>query len=481
MLLAGRYTLLDHELALRRLMPAAATQGVDIVIGGPYSSGVLAGGAHFEYQPAPPEISAKVERIRAIAERHGVPIKAAALHFVLAHPRSFRSFRVRADSNASQKTLQRSTPLFQKTFGVRCTINTSSHPTRRYPSTDRGKIMKVLVTGATGYLGAVAAEALATRGHQVSGLARSERSAGALRKRGIEPVAGDFGDPVSLANAVHEARPDVVVSTASVGGASGDHAAFARDGEAVCAMREALTDHGGSLVFTSGSAVFGVFNRGDATDTVYDEDARLPLPASVFAPASAGVHPLLAAGFEAAMAARVETERAVLADGDVRGVVVRPGLVYGRGGNSDLRSLIDRARKQGRAGHWGSGGTTQSYVHVEDLAELFCLAAELAPHGAILHGVADDVTQRDLARAINRMIGTDEHTDSLSLLQMLGIDADTAGNIGGSFTPPPSAASGISLSLNKRLSSDKTRKLLGWSPKRTDVCDDIAVGSYANT
>ena len=345
----------------------------------------------------------------------------------------------------------------------------------------RRKVMKVLVTGATGYLGAVAAEALAARGHQVLGLARSERSANALRKRGIEPVMGDFGDPVSLANAVHEARPDVVVSTASVGGASGDQAAFARDGEAVRAIREALADHGGALVFTSGSAVFGVFNGGDATDTVYDEDTHLPLPASVFAPASAGVHPLLAAGFGAAMAARVETERAVLADGDVRGVVVRPGLVYGRGGNSDLRSLIDRARQEGRAGHWGSGGTTQSYVHVEDLAELFCLAAELAPHGAILHGVAADVTQRDLARAINRMIGTDQRTDSLSLLQMLGIDADTVGNIGGSFTPPPSAASGISLSLNKRLSSDNTRKLLDWSPRRTDIGDDIAFGSYANT
>jgi nucleoside-diphosphate-sugar epimerase len=311
--------------------------------------------------------------------------------------------------------------------------------------------MKVLVTGATGYLGAVAAEALAARGHQVLGLARSERSADVLRKRGIEPVMGDFGDPVSLANAVSEARPDVVVSTASVGGAGGDEAVFARDGEAVRAMKGALADHG-ALVFTSGSAVFGVFNRGDATDTIYDEDTQLPLPASVFAPESAGVHPLLAAGFGAAMAARVETERAVLADGDVRGVVVRPGLVYGRGGNSDLRSLIDRARAAGRAGHWGSGGTTQSYVHVDDLAQ-----------------------------AINRMIGTDEHTDSLSLLQMLGIDADTVANIGGSFTPPPTAASGISLSLNKRLSSENTRKLLDWSPKRTDVGDDIAFGSYANT
>ena len=115
-----------------------------------------------------------------------------------------------------------------------------------------------------------------------------------------------------------------------------------------------------------------------------------------------------------------------------------------------------------------------------DLAELFCRAAELAPHGAILHGVAADVTQRDLARAINRMIGKDERTDSLSLLQMLGIDPDTVGNIGGSFTPPATAASGISLSLNKRLSSEKTRKLLDWSPKRTDIGDDIAFGSYAN-
>jgi nucleoside-diphosphate-sugar epimerase len=340
--------------------------------------------------------------------------------------------------------------------------------------------MKVLVTGATGYLGAVAAEALAMRGHQVLGLARSEGSVRALSMRSIEPVMGDFSDPASLANAVREAKPDVVVSTASVGGASGDQAAFAQDLEAVCAIREALTDHGGALVFTSGSAVFGVFNGGDATDTVYDEDARLPLPASVFAPESAGVHPLLVAGFGAAMAARVETEGAVLADGDVRGVVIRPGLVYGHGGNSDLKSLIDRARKEGRAGHWGSGGTTQSYVHVDDLADLFCLAAELAPHGAILHGVADDVTLRDLARAINRMIGTDEHTDSLSLLQMLGITADTVGNIGGSFAPPPSAPSGISLSLNKRLSSENTRRLLGWSPKRADIWDDLAFGSYAN-
>ncbi len=85
-LLAGRYTLLDHAHALQRLMPAAAAKGVDIVVGGPYSSGILAGGANFEYQAASPEIIARVEKIKALASRHDVPVKAAAVQFALAHP-----------------------------------------------------------------------------------------------------------------------------------------------------------------------------------------------------------------------------------------------------------------------------------------------------------------------------------------------------------------------------------------------------------
>jgi D-threo-aldose 1-dehydrogenase len=85
-LLAGRYTLLDHVDALECLLPEATRKGVQIVVGGPYSSGILAGGSHFEYAEAPPEIIDKVAKIKAIAERHGVPIKAAALQFCLSHP-----------------------------------------------------------------------------------------------------------------------------------------------------------------------------------------------------------------------------------------------------------------------------------------------------------------------------------------------------------------------------------------------------------
>ena len=85
-LLAGRYTLLDHERALQRVMPEAVKHNMDIVVGGPYSSGVLAGGTHFEYQKASSDIMAKVEKIKAIADRHQISIKAAAVQFSLANP-----------------------------------------------------------------------------------------------------------------------------------------------------------------------------------------------------------------------------------------------------------------------------------------------------------------------------------------------------------------------------------------------------------
>jgi D-threo-aldose 1-dehydrogenase len=88
-LLAGRYTLLDHERALQRLMGKtgeAVEHDAGIVVGGPYSSGVLVGGKHFEYAEASPAILAKVQKIKQLADRFGVDIKAAALQFSLANP-----------------------------------------------------------------------------------------------------------------------------------------------------------------------------------------------------------------------------------------------------------------------------------------------------------------------------------------------------------------------------------------------------------
>ena len=85
-LLAGRYTLLDHDRALQRVMPRVAERGLGIIVGGPYSSGALVGGPNFEYAPATSVILDKVARIKAIADRHGVSMKAAGLQFSLANP-----------------------------------------------------------------------------------------------------------------------------------------------------------------------------------------------------------------------------------------------------------------------------------------------------------------------------------------------------------------------------------------------------------
>ncbi len=58
--LAGRYSLLDHERALQRVMQAAVKHNMDIVVGGPKSSGMLAGGAHFAEQKTSPAIMQNV-------------------------------------------------------------------------------------------------------------------------------------------------------------------------------------------------------------------------------------------------------------------------------------------------------------------------------------------------------------------------------------------------------------------------------------
>jgi len=84
-LLAGRYSLLNQP-ALERLFPMCGERGVHVVVGGPYNSGLLAGGRTFEYQDAPAEMIEKRDRIAAICERHGADIRAAALQFCAAHP-----------------------------------------------------------------------------------------------------------------------------------------------------------------------------------------------------------------------------------------------------------------------------------------------------------------------------------------------------------------------------------------------------------
>ena len=84
-LLAGRYTLLEQA-PLGDLLPACAHAGTDIVIGGPFNSGVLVGGETFDYGGIPPEVADRVQRLTEICRAHAIGLPAAALQFPLAHP-----------------------------------------------------------------------------------------------------------------------------------------------------------------------------------------------------------------------------------------------------------------------------------------------------------------------------------------------------------------------------------------------------------
>jgi D-threo-aldose 1-dehydrogenase len=93
LLLAGRYSLLDHS-ALGELLPECLKRGVHVALGGVFNSGILATGVAspsqaaptFNYAPAAREWVERTRRIEAHCAAHGVPLRAAALQFPLAHP-----------------------------------------------------------------------------------------------------------------------------------------------------------------------------------------------------------------------------------------------------------------------------------------------------------------------------------------------------------------------------------------------------------
>lgn len=91
LLLAGRYSLIDHS-ALAELLPLCRSLGVRIALGGVFNSGILATGVRtgaelrFNYAEAPSHWVDRVAAVEAICDVYGVPLRAAALQFPLAHP-----------------------------------------------------------------------------------------------------------------------------------------------------------------------------------------------------------------------------------------------------------------------------------------------------------------------------------------------------------------------------------------------------------
>jgi nucleoside-diphosphate-sugar epimerase len=289
--------------------------------------------------------------------------------------------------------------------------------------------MHVFLTGATGYLGTVVAEALRQAGHQVSGLARSAEAETKLRSAGVRPVSGTLDDLSVLAQAAGAA--DGVIHAAN----TNDAEAGSADAAAVSAMLSALRGSGKPFLYTSGMWVYG-----DTGGVVVDETTPLkPLPMVSW---------------------RAEVEDAVLGSAahGVRAIVIRSGILYGRGGGFP-GMLARSARSDGAARFVGEGRNHWPMVNVDDLAALYVLALERAPVGTALVAVTESQPLADIARAASEGAGA-----------------------GGRITPWPLAEARRSLgpladalALDQRASGARARSL-GWQPRAPGILETLRSG-----
>ncbi|MFL5472460.1 MAG: NAD-dependent epimerase/dehydratase family protein [Gemmatimonadales bacterium] len=289
--------------------------------------------------------------------------------------------------------------------------------------------MKVFLTGATGYIGSAVTERLRAAGHEVSALARSDASAGKLAATGVRAVRGDFSDPRSITAAAREA--DGVISLATTYDP-------AIDGPAIDTILDALSGSNKPFIYTS-----GIWSHGDTGGKVVDETSP-PRPAQLVSWRQA-----------------VEDRVFQAASRGIRSVVIRPAIVYGRGGGIPA-GFVESAQTEGAARYVGTGENRWPFVHVDDLAELYLLALEKAPPGTLLLGVSGPSFRvADVAAAASRGAGAGGKTVGLPLEQARG-----------KLGPYADA-----LILDQQASGKKAETLLGWRPSRPSV-EDIEHGSY---
>jgi nucleoside-diphosphate-sugar epimerase len=301
--------------------------------------------------------------------------------------------------------------------------------------------MKIFLTGATGYIGSIISEKLLQAGHEVVGLVRSEASAKTLEKQGIESFYGDLNKPESLVDVARKA--DGVIHTAFDLDAHDFLTATTIEAKAVQVLISALEGSGKPLIFTSGTGVLG-----DTGDTIYDE--KTPITIS----GSATVR---------ALQMRLDTEKTVLNAVGVRGIVLRPPNVYGRGDGRVLFMMLRAAGKKLGAVPYAAGAADKlwTYVHVDDLAELFVLAIEKAPAGELFHaGAQSGLRSQDIAAALSLGMGLGGGTVALQKTEL-----------GEALGLPAMADYWAS---NSQSSNEKAQRLLGWKPRHLDLLGEAA-------
>jgi len=294
--------------------------------------------------------------------------------------------------------------------------------------------MRVFVTGATGFIGSVVVAELLGAGHEVLGLARSDKGAEALERAGAKVQRGSLEEAASLRRGV--AWAEGVIHT----GFNHDFLHFAEncllDQRAIEAMGDELAGSERPIIITTGT---GLIIKGRAVT----EDDLAPPVSTAFPRAS-----------EAAADALVE--RGIHAS-----VVRLPPSVHGAGDHAFVPILINIARQHGVSAYIDEGMNPWSAVHRKDAAVVFRLALERAAKGVRYHAVAEEqIPFHEIAAEIGRQL-------QLPVVSKSKEEAQTHFTWFTMFAEMEAAAS-----------AQKTRELLGWKPVQPGLLTDMAQSGY---
>jgi nucleoside-diphosphate-sugar epimerase len=286
-------------------------------------------------------------------------------------------------------------------------------------------VMRIFLTGATGFIGSALVPELINAGHQVLGLTRSDAGAKSLAAAGAEVHRGALEDLESLKSGA--AKADSVIHLAFIHDFSKFQENCDTDRRAIAALGSGLAGSDRLLIVTSGTAVIAPGHLATEED------------------APTGTIPRLA----------TEQEAAALAGPGVRVCVVRLPQVHDWNKQGLITYAIDIAREKGVSAYVGDGKNRWSAAHLSDTARLYHLALEKGSAGCY-HAVAEEgVAVRDIAEVIGRR---------LKLPVVSKTPAQAAVHFGwlGTFA-----------GLDCPASSALTRERLGWRPVGPGLIADL--------